>query len=360
LNAVALDPMTNDPISGGTFTYNPAAGTKLYVGDGQTLSVSYDAPAGYNDPPDATVEIDVDVKPITVTPPAAITKVYDGTTAVSALTYQTVIGPGLAPGDAVDTDATMVFDTKDVDTVKTVTATGGLVLMEGAVDRTSNYDITYQSVSDAEITQAALSVTAPENITKEYDGTTAASGVTILDGLVGSDVKGAEATLTYDNKHVGTNKSVTPSGIVIHDGGGFDMTTNYDIDYVAATDAEITALTVNITAQTDTKVYDGTTSSDVLPIQGALQTGDSYTIDATQSFDTRDIGAGKILTAAGAVINDGNNGDNYNINYMTARFTMVRPVRLLLLLKVHCRPAIVTQLMQPRVLTHVMLVPVKH
>jgi len=282
LNAVALDPMTNDPISGGTFTYNPAAGTKLYVGNDQTLSVSYDAPAGYNDPPDATVLINVNQKHITVTPPASITKVYDGTTDVSAI--QTVISPGLATGDDVGTDATMEFDTKMVGTGKTVTATGGLIILEGAVDRTSNYDITYQSVSDAEITQAALTVTAPAGITKTYDGTTEATGVTILDGLVGDDVKGVEATLTYDDKNVGSDKSVTPSDIVIHDGDGVIMTDNYAINYVAATDAEITALTVNITAQTDTKVYDGTTDSGVSPVHGALQTGDSYTTDATQSF----------------------------------------------------------------------------
>ena len=37
----------------------------------------------------------------------------------------------------------------------------------------------------------------------------------------------------------------------------------------------------------------------------------------TQTYDTRNVGTGKTMTAAGLVINDGNGGNNYTINYVT-------------------------------------------
>ena len=83
-----------------------------------------------------------------------------------------------------------------------------------------------------------------------------------------------------------------------------------------STTANITAAPLTVTAQTDTRSYNGVTSSSVAPvITGTVY--DSVTTAATQTFDTKNVGTGKTLTASGLVINDGNSGSNYNISYVT-------------------------------------------
>jgi len=71
-----------------------------------------------------------------------------------------------------------------------------------------------------------------------------------------------------------------------------------------------------VSAVTDTKVHDGTTSSSVTPVitVGTLATGD--TAGFTQSFDTKNVGTGETLAAADVVL-DGNAGSNYAMTFVT-------------------------------------------
>ncbi len=70
-----------------------------------------------------------------------------------------------------------------------------------------------------------------------------------------------------------------------------------------------------MTAQADSRVYDGTTGSAVAPVlTGALY--DAVGTAATQSFDTRHVGTGKTLTASGLIVADGNGGNNYAVTYV--------------------------------------------
>ena len=99
-------------------------------------------------------------------------------------------------------------------------------------------------------------MTAATN-TKIYDGTTSAAATpTITSGtLQGTD--NAAFTEVYDTKNVGTGKTLTPSGTV-NDGNGGN---NYAYTFVATTTGVITARPLTVTAVTNTKVYDGTTSA---------------------------------------------------------------------------------------------------
>jgi hypothetical protein len=83
----------------------------------------------------------------------------------------------------------------------------------------------------------------------------------------------------------------------------------------AATTANITRRPITVTAATDSKVYDGTTSSVGVPTitTGSLAAGDSAAF--TQTFDTRNVGTGKTLAAAGSVT-DGNSGTNYTVAFV--------------------------------------------
>src|SRR5205823_3888204 len=134
------------------------------------------------------------------------------------------------------------------------------------------------------------------------------------DALQGTDSYTTQGTQTFDTKNVGTGKTLTATGASINDG---NSGLNYTIHYVTNTTGVINLRDVNVTAQSDTKTYDGNNSSSVSPVGDALQGTDSYTTQGTQTFDTRNVGTGKTLTATGASINDGNSGPNYTIHYVT-------------------------------------------
>jgi hypothetical protein len=78
----------------------------------------------------------------------------------------------------------------------------------------------------------------------------------------------------------------------------------------------ITARAITVTAQTDTKGYDATTTSAVAPLitTGSLAAGD--TSGFLETFNTKNVAAGKTLTASGAVV-DGNSGNNYAVTFVT-------------------------------------------
>jgi biopolymer transport protein ExbD len=162
------------------------------------------------------------------------------------------------------------------------------------------------------ITQKALTVTAPF-VTKPYDGNTSATGTCSIGSLVSGDDIATQPTLTYDNKNVGAaNTTVTPGGMIIKDGASADMTGNYDITYTANTVSTITKAPLTVTAQAQTRIYDGTNTSSVLPLitSGLLQGSDTATL--SQTFDNKNVGFPKTITPA-ISITDGNSGNNYAV-----------------------------------------------
>ena len=118
-------------------------------------------------------------------------------------------------------------------------------------------------------TSATLTMTVnPRPITvtaagdsRTYDGTTSSAGVpTITSGsLAAGDT--ATWTQTFDTKNVGTGKTLTPAGTV-NDGNGGN---NYSVTFVNDTSGVINPLAITVTAATDSKTYDGTTSSAGVP-----------------------------------------------------------------------------------------------
>jgi hypothetical protein len=101
------------------------------------------------------------------------------------------------------------FDTKDIGTGKTVTATG--LGLSGA--DAGNYTVNTTATNTADITAKALtgSITAAN---KTYDGNTSATILTrALSGVIGSEVVNyVGGTATFGDKNVGTGKTVTAHG----------------------------------------------------------------------------------------------------------------------------------------------------
>src|SRR5262249_11988101 len=150
-----------------------------------------------------------------------------------------------------------------------------------------NYSFNTTASASADLTQRALTVTASGQ-NKVYDGTTTAT-VTLGDNRVAGDVLTASGTANFVDRNAGSGKAVSVTSIGL---SGADAL-NYSFNATAATSANITPRPITVTAQTDTKTYDGATSSAAAPqiTSGALQTGDTTTT-FSQSFDTRNAGSG--------------------------------------------------------------------
>ena len=177
-----------------------------------------------------------------------------------------------------------------------------------------SYAVTFVTATGS-ITAVDLTATVTVD-GRTYDGTTGATIASCtLTGVVGTEevtCDAADATATFESPHAGS-RSVSISGLALTgaDAGNYTLASN------ATATATIATRPITVTAATDTKPYDGTTSSSGTPTitTGSLATGDSATW--TQSFDTKAVGTGKTLTPAGSVT-DGNAGADYAVTFVTA------------------------------------------
>ncbi len=236
---------------------------------------------------------------LTITGTTAVTKIYDGNTTAS-------VTPGTLSGFVGSETVTVAssigtFDTPNVGAGKTVTVS--YTLADGTNGGlASNYSLA-NTATTADITAKTITATA-DTQTKVYGDADPALTYT-NDPLVGSDTfTGSLARVAGEN--VGTY-AITQ--------GNLALSSNYTLTYVSANLTTI-ARPITVTAVTDAKVYDGTTTSIGAPTitSGSLASGD--TVTWTQAYDTGNVGTGKTLTPAGTV-SDGNSGNNYSYAFVT-------------------------------------------
>ena len=271
---------------------------------------------------------DITKAALTVSGLTANNKTYDATTAATLTGTATLNGVLLTDSVSVSGTATGTFNTKNVGTGKPVTANlGGLSL--GSTDA-GNYEITgVTSPLTAAITKAALTISGLSANSKAYDTTTAATltGTASLSGVLGSDVVslgGSATTGTFDTKNVGTGKAVTANlgGLSL----GSTDAGNYEITGVSSPlTAAITkaALTISGLAANN-KAYDATTAATLIgtaALHGVLG-GDAVSLGGsatTGSFDTKNVGTGKAVTANLNGLSLGStDAGNYEITDVTA------------------------------------------
>ena len=175
-----------------------------------------------------------DITAATLTPViVADDKIYDGTT-TATLSSQTVTG--VIGSETVTLLVTAAnFDTKDVGTDKTVTATG---LSLGGRTRELRAELHHSNGPGGHYRGTLTPVIVADD--KIYDGTTTAtlSSQTVT-GVVGSETVTLLVTAAdFDTKDVGMDKTVTATGLSL---GGGDAG-NYVLGTATATDlADITA-----------------------------------------------------------------------------------------------------------------------
>ena len=256
---------------------------------------------------------------LTITGLSANNKVYDGTTA-AIVNFGSAALAGILGSDNVYLNvslATATFTTKNVGNTKIITISGLTLSGADAV----RYTLIQPTIT-ANITARPLTMNAT-GTDKVYDGSLSAT-VSLLDNRIAGDVLSASYVAAFSDKNVGNAKLVTVSGINI---SGADAA-NYTFNTTAQTTANITARPLTVTAATNSKVYDGLTTSLGIPTisSGSLASGDSAIW--SESFDNKNVGNGnKTLTPTGTV-NDGNSGHNYTVTFVNKTNGTITPATL--------------------------------
>ncbi len=220
-----------DTLGGGSFAF-----TDKNVGIGKTVTVSgvtvSDGNGGgnyevtYVDNTASTIS----AKAITVSA-TGVNKVYDGSVAASAA----LAGTGLVTGDVVSFGGTATFDDKNAGTGKTVTVNG--ITASGA--DAGNYTFNTTSGTTADIAAKVIAVNAA-GVDKVYDGGTAAQAALVGNGAIDGDTVAFDGIANFDDRNVGTGKTLTVSGITA---SGADAG-NYSFAATASATADITPATL--------------------------------------------------------------------------------------------------------------------
>ena len=83
---------------------------------------------------------------------------------------------------------------------------------------------------------------------KVYDAVNTATTSLTLSGLIGTETLNTSNTSTFNNKNVGSSKTVTVNSITLADGSNGGLAANYSINTGQTTTANITAKTLTATA----------------------------------------------------------------------------------------------------------------
>ncbi|PIG30276.1 filamentous hemagglutinin family protein [Janthinobacterium sp. 35] len=271
-------------------------------------------------------------KALSVTGVAAANKVYDSTTKAS------VTGGslnGLVGGETLGLSGLSgVFVDKNAGTGKTVTVSGA-TLADGT-GLASNYTLSNPTDVTANINQATISsVTNVVADSKVYDGGTSATfaaATATFNGMVSGDSLAIGATkAAFSDKNAGTGKAVTISSLTL---GGTDAA-NYTLASTTATGTgSITPKALTITGMSAVnKIYDGSTKATLSggSISGLVGTETVGVTGLSATFDTKDAGTGKTVTATGSTLVNGGNGGlaaNYTISNPTGLIASITPKAL--------------------------------
>ncbi|HET8730257.1 MAG TPA: YDG domain-containing protein, partial [Moraxellaceae bacterium] len=243
------------------------------------------------------------------------TKVYDGGTSAAG-----VVGvSGLLGTDSIS-GLTESYLSKNVlgTNGSTLAVNGGYLLNDG--NGGLNYTVLTNTALGT-ITPATLTLSASGN-TKVYDGGTSATGVVGVSGLLGTDAISG-LTESYVSKNVlGTNGSTLTvnGGYLLNDGNGglnYNVVTNTAL-------GTITPATLTLSATSNTKVFDGTTSASAAVGVSGLAGTDTLT-GLTESYLSKNVlgtNGSTLVVNGGYTLTDGNGGLNYTILTNTALGTI--------------------------------------
>ena len=257
----------------------------------------------------------ITAKQLTITDPTITkSKEYDKTAAVASLTAGSLSGVVTVGSvtDAVTASAVGTYSTSTVGTAKTITV---VYTLDGA-DKDNYIKPADKVYTDGEITARLITISATV-LDKVYDGNTSATSTLTDNRVTGDDLTLNKTGATFNDKNIGTGKSVTVSGITLTgtDAGNYTLTSS-----TATGTASITVKSLTISATVFDKVYDGNTTATATLTDNRV-TGDDLTINKTGiTFINKNIGNGKVVTVNGITLT-GTDAGNYTLTSATATGT---------------------------------------
>jgi len=250
-NTDATVTLSDNRVAGDTLSesYTTASFTNPNAGPANAVSVSGialtgDDAANYTHNTTATTQASITPRALVVIA-TGMDKVYDGTAdATVTLSDNRLAGDALSEGYT-----TASFANRNAGPAKAVSVSG--ITLSG--DDAGNYTHNPTATTQASITARGLTVTAVSD-TKLYDGTTGSTGSPTLGGagLVSGD--SAAFTQSFDNKNVGTAKTLTPAGTVTDGNAGL----NYNVSLASVTTGQITPVGLTVKANNLIKGYGAT------------------------------------------------------------------------------------------------------
>ncbi len=167
-----------------------------------------------------------------------------------------------------------------------------------------------------------ITVSLAGTATKVYDGNTSAPIGSLnigQSGAIDGDIVNLStlSSATYGDKNANTGKTVTSNTLsIVGATNAGKPVFGYTLASPTASSnlGTVTQRAITVSAATDTKTYDGNTTSAGAPIvtSGSIVAGDTGAFN--QAFDNKNAGANKTLTATGNV-SDGNGGSNYAVTF---------------------------------------------
>ena len=268
----------------------------------------------------------ISAKPVTITGLSVSNKEYDGI-AAATVTGTAVINGKVGTDDVKAVLGTASFNTKNVGNYKAVTFTD--FALDGA--DVSNYTLSAQPTSvTANITTKPVTIAGITAFDKEYNGNTTAT-VTVTEtaeviGKVDGDaITVTNGTASFDNKNVGTGKTVTFTNFKLSDTDASNYTLSAQPKSVTA---NITAKPLTITGlSASSKKYDGNTNATftgTTVINGKVSGDAVNVVNGNASFDNKNVENGKTVTFSGFSLS-GTDAGNYTFTQpanVTANITV--------------------------------------
>jgi hypothetical protein len=215
---------------------------------------------------------------LNVTGVTAANKVYD-TTTTATLTGGTVTALGSDAVTLSTAGASGSFASKNVGASIAVTASGYTISGADA----GNYSLGQPTGLTSSIASRAITIAAPDNVTKTFDGNTSVPSSyapVIVSGGVGEGI--LSNSLAYTSPDAGTGKQVIVSNVVMNDGNGGN---NYNVTYVDSTSGVI-----NVSA-TPVSPIPSLTTTTIVPYITASEIGMGTSISTGTLIETSAFGA---------------------------------------------------------------------
>ncbi|SNS85152.1 filamentous hemagglutinin family N-terminal domain-containing protein, partial [Noviherbaspirillum humi] len=261
------------------------------------------SPVGYAFASGTPGSLTVTPAPITVTS-TDVSKVYDGTTSASG---SLIITAGSLYNGNTLTGGTFAFADKNAGAGKTVLVSG-VTANDG--NGGNNYSISYTSNTNSTISPRLLTVAASGQ-NKVYDGTATAT-VTFSDDRIAGDVLAINyATANFADKHAGTGKSVTVSGM---GKSGVDAGNYVFASTNASATADITPAPLTIAADDKSKVYGDANPTLTATYAGLVGADTAAALTGTLNLATSATAASNAGTYA--IIPSGQSSGDYSISYV--------------------------------------------